>query len=72
MLISSNLTKLKFGSNKFLPKDEKNNLNKGSIVKTYIIYKIENEQILFKIGTVDKNRIEEYKESFLMIAQNEK
>ena len=64
MLISSNLEKLKFDSNILLQKDNKNNLHKDSIVKTDVIYKILNEQILFKIGKVDNEKIEEYKKSF--------
>ena len=64
MLISSNLQKLKFKSNKLLSKDKINNLNRDSIVKTDVIYKILNEQILFKIGKVDNEKIEEYKKSF--------
>ena len=64
MLISSNLEKLKFNSNKLLKKDNINNLHKDSIVKTDVIYKISNEQILFKIGKVDKEKIEEYKKNF--------
>lgn len=64
MLISSNLNKLKFKTDKLLEKDEMNNLHCDSIVKTDIIYKILNEQIVFKIGKVDAEKIEEYKESF--------
>ena len=64
MLISSNLEKLKFKANKLLKKDTSNNLHRDSIVKTDVLYKILNEQILFKIGTVDHEKIEEYKKSF--------
>lgn len=64
MLISSNLDKLKFNSNVLLEKDKNNNLHKDSIVKTDVVYKILNEQIIFKIGKVDKEKIEEYKQSF--------
>lgn len=64
MLISSNLNKLKFKSNKLLEKDGINNLQKDSLVKTDVIYKISNEQILFKIGIVTYEKIEEYKKSF--------
>ena len=64
MLISSNLEKLKYKSNKFINKDNKNGLHKDSIVKTDVIYKISNEQILFKIGEVDMDKVEEYKKSF--------
>ena len=64
MLISSNLEKLKFKSNRLLEKDATNNLHRDSIVKTDVVYKILDEQIIFKIGTVDHMRIEEYKKSF--------
>lgn len=64
MLISSNLNKLKYNTNKLLEKDKTNNLHKDSIVKTDIIYKILDEQIIFKIGKVDSEKIEEYKKSF--------
>ena len=64
MLVSSNLNKLKFKTNKLLEKDEKNNLHKDSLVKTDIIYKIPNEQIIFKIGIVSYEKIEEYRKSF--------
>ncbi len=64
MIISSNLEKLKYETNKFLKKDEINGLNKDSIVKIDEIYKIKNEQILFKIGKVDKIKVEEYKKMY--------
>lgn len=64
MLISSNLDKLKFNSNVLLEKDKNNNLHKDSIVKTDVVYKILNEQIIFKIGKIDDEKIEEYKQSF--------
>ncbi len=64
MLISSNLDKLKFSANKLLEKDKMNNLHKDSIVKTDVVYKILNEQIIFKIGKVDDEKIEEYKSGF--------
>ncbi len=64
MLLSSNLNKLKYKSNKILKRNEQNKLYKDSIVKTDVIYKILNSQIIFKIGKVDNNKIEEYKSSF--------
>ena len=67
MLISSQVDKLRYESNKLLKKDEINGLNKDSIVKTDVIYKIDATQILFKIGKVDEEKIEEYKESFYKI-----
>lgn len=60
MLISSHTEKLKFNSNKLLIKNHLNNLHRNSIVKTDEIYKIENEHILFKIGRVEKETVEEY------------
>ena len=72
MLISSNLEKLKFKANKLLEKDTRNNLHKDSIVKTDVLYKILNEQIIFKIGTVDDEKIEEYKKSFYDSLQEDK
>ena len=71
MLISSNIEKLKFKTNKLLKKDMLNNLHKDSIVKTDVLYKILNEQIIFKIGTVDYEKIEEYKKSFYESLQDE-
>ena len=64
MLVSSNLNKLKFKSNKKKKKDEINNLYKDSLVKTDVIYKISSEQIIFKIGVVSYEKIEEYKKNF--------
>lgn len=65
MILSSNINKTTYKSNKLLKKDAVNNLNKDSAVKTYVVYKILNEQIAFKIGAVDNKRIDEYKKSFL-------
>ena len=67
MLVSSNLNKLKFKSNRLLEKDKINNLYKDSLVKTDIIYKISNEQIVFKIGIVSYEKIEEYKKVFMIV-----
>ncbi len=72
MLISSNLEKMKFKTNKILVKDDLNNLNKDSIVKTDVLYKILNEQIVFKIGMVDYEKIEEYKNSFYESLKNDR
>lgn len=73
MLISSNLDKLKFRTNKLLKKDDNNNLKYDSIVKTDILYKILNEQIIFKIGEVYRDKVEEYKKSFFdVLEENDK
>ena len=70
MLISSNLDKLKYNSNKLIEKDVKNGLNKDSIVKTDVVYRILNSQISFKIGRVDSSKVEEYKNSFYNSIKN--
>lgn len=65
MLISSNLDKLKFKSNKLLKKDNINNLNKDSIVKLDQMYKFNINEISYKIGKVNKKLVEEYKNIYL-------
>jgi hypothetical protein len=60
MLISSRTEKLKYNTNKLLKKDENNGLIKDSIVKLDVIYRIYNEDILFKIGCVDIDKVDEY------------
>ena len=60
MLISSHLEKLKFNMNKLLLKDELNNLERNSIIKTDEIYKITNENIIFKVGEVTQKTVQEY------------
>lgn len=64
MLISSNLDKLKFKSNKLLKKDKMNNLHKDSLVKTDKMYPISPNQIQCKVGIVSQKLVEEYKKSF--------
>lgn len=70
MLISSNLDKLKYNSNKLLKKDLENNLKKDSIVKTDVIYKIHENEILFKVGRVNMEKIIEYRENFRKNKEN--
>lgn len=67
MLISSQMNKLKYASNKSLPKDDNNHLNRDSIVKTDVLYKIIDDQILFKVGEVDYQKIKEYKNYYYEI-----
>jgi len=64
MILSSQIDKLKFKSNKLVKKDNKNNLARDSIIKTDIVYKLKDKQILFKVGEIEKDKIEEYKNSF--------
>lgn len=64
MLISSKIEKLKYKSNIKLEKDELNKLDRDSIVKVDQIYRIDSKQILFKMGEVSIDKVEEYKEKF--------
>lgn len=64
MILSSQINKIKFKSNKIIKKDNENNLDKDSIIKTDTVYKLYDKQILFKVGTIEKDKIEEYKQAF--------
>lgn len=72
MLISSKIEKIKYKENKFLSSDNKNNLNVDSIVKTDVIYRIEEKNISCKIGKVDNDKIEEYKASYSDVIKRNK
>ena len=61
MLNSSKIEKLKYKFNKYIKKDNKNNLKTDSIVKTDVIYKIFTKNILLKIGNIDKTKVDIYK-----------
>ena len=67
LLISSQLDKLKYNTNLFLAKDSKNKLKKDSIIKLNNIHRIENEDILFKVGEVTKEKINMYRDTFIKI-----
>ena len=61
MLISSKMEKVTYKYNKLLIKNSQNNLHKNSIIKTDVIYKIFTQNILLKIGNIDKTKVEIYK-----------
>ena len=67
LLISSQLDKLKYNTNLLLAKDSKNKLKNDSIIKLDSIYRIENEDILFKVGEVTKEKINMYRDTFIKI-----
>lgn len=58
MILSSNIRKEKYKYNVKISKNLKNNLYKDSIVKTDHIYKLEKENILKKVGELDKDLID--------------
>jgi len=70
MLISSQVEKTKYDTNKLLIKNKQNGLMKDSIVKTDVVYKIYNSQILFKIGSIDTETIDLYKDSYNLVKAN--
>lgn len=72
MIISSKLNKIKYETNVLLRKDEYNKLNKDSIVKVDAIYKILEKQIVFKVGKIDHDKINQYKDSFSKLIAKEK
>ena len=65
MIISSKVEKLRYKSNILLEKNSENNLNTNSIVKTDILYKINNNQISYRVGHVTSNDINRFKKVFL-------
>jgi len=65
MILSSNIKKQNYKYNVLIEKDKLNKLKKDSIVKTDALYILTQNQILFKIGTVEKTKIEQYKELYL-------
>ena len=64
MILSSQIDKVKFKTNKLIKKDNENNLNKDSIIKTDTVYKLSGKQILFRVGRIEHDKIEEYKKCF--------
>ena len=66
-LISSQLDKLKYDTNLFLAKDNQNKLKKDSIIKLDSIYRVENNDILFKVGEVTQKKLNMYRDTFVKI-----
>lgn len=68
MIVSSHIEKSKGGSkykyNEIINKDNKNNLNKDSIVKCDQIYSIPSRNIQFKIGQVDIDDYRRFMEAY--------
>lgn len=54
-LLTSNKKQLRYPFNKFLKKDNKNNLNKDSVVKCDDFIEISEEEIQFKVGEVEQS-----------------
>ena len=71
MIVSSKIEKTKYKGNKILLKNDTNNLRVDSIVKIDVIYKISEKEIAFKIGKVDKSKIEEYQNAYLELKREQ-
>ena len=69
MIISSNIKKESY-TNKLLEKDSINNLDRDSIVKTDAVYIISENDISFKLGEVEPDMVEKYKELYLKFKNN--
>jgi len=67
MILSSKIEKQKYQANKLLKRDNLNNLKRDSIVKTDEVYVLHMNQISCKIGSVSKDLVEEYKNSYSKI-----
>ena len=61
MLISSQIQKAKYKYNYMINKDDKNKLIKDSIVKTDVLYKLKDENIVRHIGVIDKSTLQKLK-----------
>ena len=59
-LISSNLSKQSYPYNEVLLKNHRNHLYKDSIVKCDDLIQVEESEIQFKIGTVEKEDVERF------------
>lgn len=59
-LLSSNINKVSFPYNEMIQKNEQNGLRKDSIVKCDDFIKIEEREIVFKIGSVEEKEIEKF------------
>lgn len=64
MIISSKIKKVRYKENYLLESDKKNRLHKDSIVKTDIIYRFLHNQVLFKLGSVDLEKVEKYRQAY--------
>ncbi len=60
LILSSNLSKLRFKENVFISKGTKNKLKYDSVVKTDYIYKLTEDMISYKIGTVGEDKVNYY------------
>lgn len=67
ILISSQVQKLKYKTNMFIPKSYTNGLLKNSIVKTDVIYDISIDNVVGKIGKLDITQIEEILEKYALL-----
>ena len=70
MILTSNLKKEKYKYNIKILKDDKNKLNKDSIVKTDHIYKINKNDILFKLGFIPENLLKEFEDKYKEYMEN--
>ena len=64
-LLTSNQEQLKYKYNKPLKKNEKNHLNKDSVVKCDDFIDISEEEIKFKVGEVEQSDLERFLNTYM-------
>lgn len=64
MILSSNIKKENYKYNVRIDKNDKNKLHKDSIVKTDHIYKLKKEDVLKKVGKLDKELIDLFQKKY--------
>lgn len=70
-LLTSNQEQIKYPYNKFLKKNDRNNLKKDSIVKCDDFIEISEEEIKFKVGEVGQSDLERFLNTYMnFLARN--
>lgn len=71
-LLTSNQEKIKYPYNEALKKNNKNHLNKDSVVKCDDLIEISEEEIQFKVGEVEQSDLERFINTYMkFLAENE-
>ena len=64
-LLTSNQEQIKYRYNKWLRKNDKNHLNKDSVVKCDDFIEISEEEIKFKVGEVEQADLERFLNTYM-------
>lgn len=70
-LLTSNKEQIKYPYNKFLKRNDKNHLDKDSIVKCDDFIEISEDEIKFKVGEVEQHDLERFLDTYMnFLAKN--